>query len=1114
MCARQNHEVGRAILVRGAAAFVAGVLVSTTPCARAAVIVIDSTNLTISGDGDGDDQQFKGVPFAAAVEDGIACFYIRGDIAVWSTETVKLTGGYPVALIIGGDAVLEAGAVVDASAQGFLAGPGGGSGGGGGGWGYGGDSNMGTPTGSGGAGGKGVQIGNGNPGDPGKAWILTGTVGGYPGGWGSNGDNGFNAPDSRGTPGGTPGAGGMWGAHGVGADGGAGGAGGVYLFVAGTNGSPGDPGGHGDNGQPGGDGGYGQGGQAGTNTGSGEMISGGGGGAGGGGGGGGGSGGAGSSGRGGGGGGAGGGSGLWGVGGDGGLGGSGGAGGSGGGGGTGGIGGIGGGGGGALEIRACGRLVVSAKLQAIGGSGEWGGMGDQGWSGNFWPGGTGGWGSPGSDGGSLNGDGGAGGDGGDGGSGGDGGRGGDGGGGGGGAGGTIKLTATTIASTTCTVDVRGGWGYAQSGGGGRVLFGTSVAQTFGGTTNGTDVTTVTGPRVPNPFVDCGTSTPYIPGLAGGPDGFGILQGVTAADFPAVVSGAPPWAQAALVRYPVGPAGYDHDFAGFDMLMFVNLSPDGLATATLGVGTSGTLQQLLVGGRSRAEFGGPGIAPLEVLPAGAVYATLVPEGIESFRFGFTGARVESVTKAFMVDYLPVYLPPPRVATWCDDDFATGTLQPGGSADGWSAFGFENSLAWPGHDPATGAYYGMVTTCTQNYRVTGVIANRSLWMPYSAVGTGNYVRAKYYVYAAGQHNPAQCNSMPNMRMRLSNRFAVNSMLEVFNHLNSDPQIEPLSQELRPSADPTSPSVYRVDLDPVDVPYLAANAATEGILRAFEAWSTDPQDNGMVAMTESVLGVYPAAALPVAGVWPEITYQPTASDAGTLASGVPDSVLMKYSVLAGAPGEFPAVDFGVFPAYSEGTGGVTMDSAGFDNAAGGFRVGIIVREFAAPNLLSQRVRVEPGMQYTARFHVTGTQQSDRQPQMRLRARSVRFQWTQKLELGGAWATNGAENHAIASQSLPGIGCQNPDKTAAEAGGWYTVLFHTPLSADIRADTTGTLEQRMPLLMAEPGPGVNAPSRRDLKVAMDLLDTLSFGPNAPLEEGNFTLNRIEIRSYDLVED
>ena len=33
-------------------------------------------------------------------------------------------------------------------------------------------------------------------------------------------------------------------------------------------------------------------------------------------------------------------------------------------------------------------------------------------------------------------------------------------------------------------------------------------------------------------------------------------------------------------------------------------------------------------------------------------------------------------------------------------------------------------------------------------------------------------------------------------------------------------------------------------------------------------------------------------------------------------------------------------------------------------------------------------------------------------------------------------------------------------------------------------------------------------------MLDTLSFGPNAPLEEGNFTIDRIEVRGYELVAD
>jgi hypothetical protein len=37
---------------------------------------------------------------------------------------------------------------------------------------------------------------------------------------------------------------------------------------------------------------------------------------------------------------------------------------------------------------------------------------------------------------------------------------------------------------------------------------------------------------------------------------------------------------------------------------------------------------------------------------------------------------------------------------------------------------------------------------------------------------------------------------------------------------------------------------------------------------------------------------------------------------------------------------------------------------------------------------------------------------------------------------------------------------------------------------------------------------------VGADLLDTLSFGPNAPTEEANITIDRIEIRSHELVAD
>ena len=53
------------------------------------------------------------------------------------------------------------------------------------------------------------------------------------------------------------------------------------------------------------------------------------------------------------------------------------------------------------------------------------------------------------------------------------------------------------------------------------------------------------------------------------------------------------------------------------------------------------------------------------------------------------------------------------------------------------------------------------------------------------------------------------------------------------------------------------------------------------------------------------------------------------------------------------------------------------------------------------------------------------------------------------------------------------------------------------------------MPHLSAQPGPGVSAPSLRDLRVAADIVDTNDHDIRAPLEAGNMTVDRIEIRSY-----
>ena len=352
----------------------------------------------------------------------------------------------------------------------------------------------------------------------------------------------------------------------------------------------------------------------------------------------------------------------------------------------------------------------------------------------------------------------------------------------------------------------------------------------------------------------------------------------------------------------------------------------------------------------------------------------------------------------------------------------------------------------------------------------------------------------------------------RLRVSNRFAVNSMLEVFNHLNSDPATDPIARELRPSSDPARPSLYRVDHVPVNVPYLLDNANTEGVSRGFEAYATDPQDNGYVALAESHIGTYPTWALDET-ISDAREWFATGSDAGGLRLSLPGASLSIMSLIPGAnPGDFPVNETDPAtpePVHSESSAGVTLDTSAVPPNI----IGVAIRDFTAGTDRTKFIRVEEGIQYRIRYHLTSTQQSNRNAQVRLRARTARFSWAQKVEIGGAYAA-GVANNTIAQQALPGVGSLNPDKIASENGGWYTMVFHSPLNGDIRPESGGTLGLRMPNLSTQPGPGVNADSRRDLRLGLDLIDTLSFGPNAALEEGRVTVDRIVVTENYLVDD
>lgn len=554
-----------------------------------------------------------------------------------------------------------------------------------------------------------------DPGDSGTAGQASGAG---TSGFGAPLSGGASASGGKAGPGGSGGSNdaspGARGAGGGGGDGGLNWGGGF----GGSGGHIGGDGGQGAAGGAGGSGDQGMAGAGGVNASPGAYdLTGGGGGSGGSGGGGAGGGGSGQCGGGGGGGGAGGGGGggsggpIWGgshggyggAGGDGGVGGPGGGGGSGA---SGGNGGVGGAGGGAVELRILGRLDVGAcflgaaaasgspgaaapadstqggggysgengSLQPYGdsigrtGGGEYGGGGGAGGNSDHpdgWPGGNGIW-YAGTAGGGGGGGGGLGGHGGTGGNGGDGGLGGAGGPGGGGAGGTVKLVASVFSSNgVMVINTSGGAAVSGSHEGqqGRFVFGHNIAdsQSFElvGATE-VDMTDGAGHRLGtrklNPFISgSATETPYLPGLTGGAEAFGMAAlSSTDPAIAALLTNAPAGAVGALILMDQGPAGLGQNWDGFDLLLLVNLTDKALIGSRLGVGEQGYLADALVGGYARdPHFGGGGPVVLSDLPANGVYATLVPEGIRHFNVALGSVSEPWASADSMTYSVPVF-----------------------------------------------------------------------------------------------------------------------------------------------------------------------------------------------------------------------------------------------------------------------------------------------------------------------------------------------------------------------------------------------------------------------------------------------------------------------------
>ena len=155
--------------------------------------------------------------------------------------------------------------------------------------------------------------------------------------------------------------------------------------------------------------------------------------------------------------------------------------------------------------------------------------------------------------------------------------------------------------------------------------------------------TYQGPLALNPFhADDSIQTPYLPGLVGGAEAYGLAEQTASELFAEqLLDLAPEGTLAALVRVDAASLlGYNDPFLGHDLLLLANLADASLQNPRLGVGAALHVNPLLSGGfAADARFGGAGDTVLDSLPPGAVYVTAIPDDTTFFTMA---ATVEELT----------------------------------------------------------------------------------------------------------------------------------------------------------------------------------------------------------------------------------------------------------------------------------------------------------------------------------------------------------------------------------------------------------------------------------------------------------------------------------------
>jgi hypothetical protein len=483
---------------------------------------------------------------------------------------------------------------------------------------------------------------------------------------------------------------------------------------------------------------------------------------------------------------------------------------------------------------------------------------------------------------------------------------------------------------------------------------------------------------------------------------------------------------------------------------------------------------------------------------------------------------------------------------DDEFdvSTGTdgyqevLRDTDFTSGWQQSGIDSAEVDIAAAP--GQLNIIVQPAVARTRILGW-GNGSL-LPYDSVGTTKFVRGKFYVTTSNAF-AAPTNTVPNFRLRVFNEGPVAAAAhfeyaqtgytapahEPFYGIANNPVMEAFANSLRPSGTAATPSIYKVDFDPVDVP---AAAGTD--IGAFiESYTAQDPANATLSLVEFAMATYDAKTDAEGTLVYEYNRADGLADA-TSAGGVKELGAGAFNHEANfEPGRrqdlyLPFVDPGPYASVTDtGATGLVADTDAVTQDVFGIA---ILNVFSTAE--ADRLRIEANKLYRARFYATAAVPTtsanlteEIQGNMRFRFQTVSAAASYMLDLGTlAGFSTTPEGDALAAQVLPGLGSQNPEQdatlnTAGEAGGWYNVMIASPLDADAIREDQG---DDFGLFGAAPGPGSPLPSGKDVSLGVDLIqipDSLVLGPGVEIpfgrpNRGHIRISAIKVFTYPAIDD